>query len=150
MGEADRFYAALRPGSLPRALREYMAVVNFKAVGAGVSSFLIFYAMFTFSVGFEYQDGLGKIGFWLLPIFMAPGFVAGAIAKSHGVINGATVGLLIGLIALVTFLYPFQGEASGAIGAATVFGASVIFFSSLGGLLWHVYAALIRVLRGSP
>ena len=131
-------------------LRECMAVVNFKAVGAGASAFLIFYVIFTFSVGFEYQDELGNIGFWLLPIFIAPGFVAGAIAKCHGVINGATVGVLIGLVALVVFLYPFQGETSGAIGAATVFGASVIVFSSLGGLLWHVYAALIRVLRGSP
>lgn len=127
-----------------------MAVVNFKAVGVGASTFLIFYAIFTFSVGFEYQEELGNVGFWLLPVFIAPGFVAGAIAKRHGVINGAVVGVLIGLIALGVFLYPFQGETSGAIGPATVFGASVMVFSSLGGLLWHVYAALTRVLRGSP
>jgi len=127
-----------------------MAVVNFKAVGVGASAFLILYLIFSFAVGFESQGEIGAVGFWLLPIFVAPGFIAAAVAKRHGVINGATVGVFIGLIALVVFLYPFQGQTSGAFGAATVFGASVIFFSSLGGLLWHGYSALLRAWRKGP
>ena len=133
-----------------QALRVLMAVVNFKAVGVGAIAFLVFYSIFSFAVGFDSQEDLGGLGFWLLPIFIAPGFIAGAVAKRHGVINGATVGVVIGLIALAVFLFPFQGQTSGALGAATVFGAAVIFFSSLGGLLWHAYSAVFRVWRGGP
>lgn len=127
-----------------------MEVFNLKAIGIGVSLFLVSYLIFSYFVSFDTEAALGATGLLLLPIFIVPGFVAAAVARRHGVLNGAAVGVVMGFIALAAFLLPFEGGASGAFGAATIFGSSVILFSSFGGLLWHVYLALFRLLQRGP
>lgn len=120
-----------------------MVGIDLKAIVSGTVAFLVLYGGFGFFFDF-YQNSPAS---YILPaIYIFPGFIAGAISKRNGVMNGAGVGIIVCLVFLAAILYPFTVPGSGAFGAALVFGANVVFFTSLGGLLWHVLYALSKKL----
>lgn len=121
-----------------------MKKISVKGVAAGVVTFvglvglgIVFY---NYSIGIlanPYTRWL-YVGCWIVP-----GYVAAAVARGNGVINGSMVGVTLGVISLIFTTLFFDSPPSGippvtAIEFGTALGLSSILFCGLGGLLWHV------------
>jgi hypothetical protein len=121
-----------------------MKKISVKGVAAGVVTFVglvgLGVALYNYSSAFlsnPYTRWL-YIGCWIVP-----GYVAAAVARGNGVVNGSMVGVTLGLISFI-FVALFSDAAPAGIPSATatefgtVLGLSSILFCGLGGLLWHV------------
>lgn len=126
-----------------------MKRLNFKAILFGALVFIVCYVLFVTLANFQPNDNLSGWSYWVtMFIFILPGFVAAHASKKDGVLHGAAVGVFCGFV-FISLYFIYQVITAPSPGSVVIefilmFTGGLTFFTSLGGLFWQVYNALIR------